>query len=101
MSVIQQAVKAASTEPLCVVPTSSYSSQLKKCPTLKKGMKSSCVGTLQKALRTHGEFLKYNGKPTTINNDFGPATKDAVKKFQKKKKLVVDGIVGSKTKAKL
>lgn len=102
MSVIQQAVKKASIEPNCVKSTSSNTGKLSKCPTLKKGMRSSCVGDLQRALRTHGEYLRYNGSPTKIDDYFGPVTEDAVIKFQKKKKISPsNGIVGPKTKAKL
>ena len=37
----------------------------------------------------------------TIDGDFGKDTLAAVKKFQKSKKLTVDGIVGKKTREAL
>jgi hypothetical protein len=52
---------------------------------LKKGSKGESVRTLQ-------EFLKI-----TVDGDFGPKTESAVKAFQKKTGLTVDGIVGRNT----
>lgn len=52
---------------------------------LKKGSKGEAVKTLQ-------EFLNI-----TIDGDFGNNTEAAVKEFQSKNGLVVDGIVGQKT----
>lgn len=52
---------------------------------LKKGSKGEAVKTLQ-------EFLKI-----TIDGDFGNNTEAAVKEFQSKNGLQVDGIVGQKT----
>ncbi|WP_242987881.1 peptidoglycan-binding protein [Anaerofustis stercorihominis] len=73
--------------PKYTVPVSDY-------PTLKKGSKGSYVKKLQTKLNEFGYNLKIDGI-------FGAATLAAVKKFQKKYKLVVDGIVGKKTWAKL
>jgi hypothetical protein len=53
--------------------------------TLKKGSKGESVKTLQ-------EFLKI-----TVDGDFGSKTESAVKSYQKKNGLVVDGTVGPKT----
>lgn len=50
---------------------------------------------IQKALKNAGF---YNG---TIDGVIGEETKEAIKKFQKEKGLIVDGIVGSKTWDKL
>lgn len=44
------------------------------------------------------ELGYYSGK---IDGVFGPQTKAAVKKFQKNQSLVVDGVVGKKTRAAL
>jgi len=52
---------------------------------LKKGSKGESVRTLQ-------EFLKI-----TIDGDFGTKTESAVKAFQKKTGLTVDGVVGKNT----
>ena len=52
---------------------------------LKKGSKGESVKTLQ-------EFLKI-----TVDGDFGPKTESAVKAFQKKTGLTVDGVVGKNT----
>jgi len=52
---------------------------------LKKGSKGESVRTLQ-------DFLKI-----PVDGDFGPKTESAVKSYQKKNGLVVDGVVGPKT----
>ena len=52
---------------------------------LKKGSKGESVRTLQ-------EFLKI-----TVDGDFGSKTESAVKAFQKKTGLTVDGVVGKNT----
>ncbi|WP_144121120.1 peptidoglycan-binding domain-containing protein [Catellatospora sichuanensis] len=62
--------------------------------TVKKGAKGALVRTLQTRLNVFGHKLRVDG-------DFGNLTQIAVKRFQKAKKLTVDGIVGPKTWAKL
>lgn len=63
--------------------------------TLKFGDRGSEVEKLQRCLnKTIKTFLNVDGS-------FGPATEKAVKKFQKKYKLEVDGICGPKTRAKI
>jgi hypothetical protein len=52
---------------------------------LKKGSKGESVRTLQ-------EFLKI-----TVDGDLGPKTESAVKSYQKKTGLTVDGVVGKNT----
>lgn len=64
-------------------------------PTLKKGSKGAAVLTLKKKLKKKG----YKG--FIMNNKFGEGTLKAVKSFQRKNKLVVDGIVGEKTWGKI
>ena len=71
-----------------------------KCPyaepkkLVKVGSKGDGVRWLQWHLNQAGEKLKVDGY-------FGTLTKAAVLNFQKKQKLVQDGIVGSKTRAAL
>jgi hypothetical protein len=60
----------------------------------RRGMKGKKVRLIQEWLCLHG----YN---IFIDGDFGPATESAVRAFQRKKRLKVDGIVGPKTFAKL
>ena len=62
-------------------------------PTLRKGAKGKNVEMLQKLLIGHKEQLPKYG----ADGDFGNETLKAVKNFQKKHDLVVDGIVGPKT----
>lgn len=64
--------------------------------TLKKGMYSDDVVTLQKILKNEGYY-----KLPKATGYFGTTTEKAVKAFQKNKGLVVDGLVGPKTKAAL
>jgi hypothetical protein len=52
---------------------------------IKKGSKGESVRTLQ-------DFLKI-----PVDGDFGPKTESAVKSYQKKNGLIVDGVVGPKT----
>jgi peptidoglycan hydrolase-like protein with peptidoglycan-binding domain len=54
-------------------------------PLLKKGSKGQYVVTLQKLLGVN------------VDGKFGPRTEEAVKKFQRSKKLVADGKVGDYT----
>jgi cell wall-associated NlpC family hydrolase len=60
--------------------------------TLYQGKKGKQVKILQSALNSKGAKLKVDGK-------FGPATKSAVKKFQRANGLSTDGRVGPKTRA--
>ncbi|MBC9000455.1 peptidoglycan-binding domain-containing protein [Micromonospora aurantiaca (nom. illeg.)] len=62
-------------------------------PTLRKGSKGAAVGRLQGALVAHGYQLKVDG-------DFGARTYAAVRSFQARKRITVDGIVGDQTWAK-
>lgn len=63
-------------------------------PTLRRGAKGELVTQLQDLLSKDGSTLKIDGI-------FGAGTQSAVRAFQKKHGLVVDGIVGPKTWAEL
>lgn len=64
---------------------------------VKKGSKGNNVKWVQWELKRLGYDLGKYG----IDGDFGTATDKAVRAFQKKKKLTVDGIVGKNTRAAL
>lgn len=61
---------------------------------LKLGMKNPHVRQLQALLNAHGAAL-------TLDSDFGPATDKAVRAFQSRRRLQVDGLVGPRTQAAL
>lgn len=63
-------------------------------PVLRKGAKGPAVGRLQGALVAHGYSLK-------VDDDFGPRTYAAVRAFQARKRISVDGVVGPQTWGKL
>jgi peptidoglycan hydrolase-like protein with peptidoglycan-binding domain len=62
-------------------------------PIIKKGSKGGFVKTLQRLLVALG----YSCGSSGIDGDFGSATDKAVRAYQKKKNLGVDGIVGKNT----
>ncbi len=64
-------------------------------PKLRLGSTSASVKTLQRSLN------KILGTKLTISGRFDKATKAAVKEFQEAYNLKVDGVVGSKTWAKI
>lgn len=66
-------------------------------PMLKFGSRGTDVKFLQSMLLQLGEKLPKYG----ADGDFGSETEAALKSFQKKNKLEVDGIVGPKTWAKI
>lgn len=61
---------------------------------LRRGSKGKAVAKLQRQLVSKGFHIAVDG-------DFGPATDQAVRAFQKNSKLVVDGILGPQTSKKL
>lgn len=69
-------------------------------PNLKKGSTGTQVRNLQECLNYLG-FKGKDGKALTTDGDFGTNTECALRAFQKKYKLSVDGIYGSKSKAKM
>lgn len=62
-------------------------------PTLKRGSKGEYVTMLQTKLKNKGYDLGKYG----VDGDFGSATENAVKAFQKDHGLTADGIVGANT----
>ncbi len=62
--------------------------------TLRHGDRSQAVRTLQKNLNSHGGAL-------VVDGDYGDATEKAVRAYQLKAGLVVDGIAGEKTQTSL
>ncbi len=67
---------------------------------LKFGSKGDAVATLQKQLAKLG-YKGKNGKPLSIDGNFGESTEFAVIQFQKTNGLVDDGKAGDKTRAAL
>lgn len=63
-------------------------------PVLRLGSKGEAVADLQRHLARLGYSLQADGL-------FGPATREAVRRFQKDKGLAADGIVGPQTRATL
>ena len=62
-------------------------------------LSSGSTGEEVKSLQQRLNVLGFG--PLVVDGIFGPATEEAVKKFQKQNGLVVDGIVGPQTRAKL
>lgn len=58
---------------------------------VKKGVKSICVGTLQILLNSK------NGEKLEVDNSCGALTEAAIKRYQAKKGLEVDGVCGKNT----
>lgn len=69
-------------------------------PTLKKGSTGSEVKKLQRNLNEL-KITDADGDKLAVDGDFGTSTREAVKKFQKKYGLTVDGIYGKKSAAKM
>lgn len=67
---------------------------------IKKGMKDPEVGTVQILLKAKG-YKGKDGKVLQIDNSAGSNTDFAIRAFQKKNSLEVDGVVGSNTWNKL
>jgi N-acetyl-anhydromuramyl-L-alanine amidase AmpD len=68
---------------------------------LQKGAKGEQVKTLQRLLIGSGYVMKNGTKTYGVDGSFGTATENAVKAFQKARKLSDDGIVGKATWAAL
>lgn len=78
-----------------VVSVSGLSASAASYPTLRKGDKGENVKTLQTMLN------EINDAGLDVDGSFGSKTQTAVKNFQKKYSLKVDGIVGPATWSKL
>lgn len=65
------------------------------CPTLRKGARNDVVNVLQALLVCNGYSNAY------VDGNYGSGTYDAVRSYQSKKGLAVDGIAGQNTFAKL
>ena len=63
---------------------------------IKKGSICTAVSTIQVLLNYLG-YKGTDGKPLTVDGEFGPHTDNAVRTFQRTKKLEIDGIVGPLT----
>lgn len=63
-------------------------------PTIRRGAKGDLVAQLQ-------TFLSKDGSTLAIDGIFGPGTQSAVRAFQKRYGLTIDGIVGPQTWGKL
>lgn len=59
-------------------------------PTVRRGATGEAATTVQYLLRHHGAGLE-------VDDDFGTQTEGAVRDFQRKKNLTVDGVVGPQT----
>ena len=71
---------------------SSYSRN--SCPTLRRGARGDAVVKMQKRLTTHQTHLD---EETFVDGIFGPVTEQEVRRFQRSKRLCVDGVVGRNT----
>lgn len=78
-------------KPNSTTATDTALADIAKYGTLKEGMKSTAVTTMQKKLKTLGYFTD------NATGFFGTATKKAVTDFQKANKLKADGVAGAAT----
>ena len=77
-----------------IVPTLDYSAN----PTIRKGVKNNYVTILQQGLKKLGYDLGTSGdNKDGIDGNYGSKTVNAVRKFQTKANIKVDGICGPKT----
>lgn len=65
-------------------------------PVLRKGSRCAEVGTVQTLYNALG-YTGKNGRPLTVDHDFGDNVEYATKNFQKACGLNPDGIIGQKT----
>jgi len=74
-------------------PAPAPPSNNKQRPTIRRNARGADVKYLQTRLLYHGEQLPKFG----VDSHFGAETEAAVKRFQRRKKIGVDGIVGPQT----
>lgn len=92
---ISYTTKAPATNPPITTTKSSATATPKATGSLKLGSTGTEVRNVQKRLKELG-YLK-----GSVDGDFGTATQEAVKAFQKNNGLTADGKVGKETLAKL
>lgn len=82
---------------------SAYARYAKRGPkALEAGRSGNLrLGSIGPGVRDVQGLLVHAGYSLKVDGDFGPATRDAVKEFQRSVGLTPDGIVGPKTQAKL
>jgi peptidoglycan hydrolase-like protein with peptidoglycan-binding domain len=88
------AVPAVMTTAQATAAPAAHAAKATNWPVVSKGAKGGRVRAIQYLLDAHGAKLKVDGV-------FGTATENAVKAFQKKVKVTVDGKVGPQTWPKL
>ena len=69
-------------------------------PVIQNGDEGDTALALQRILKAAG-YKGADGKALTLDGDFGANTQYAVRQFQKRYGLTVDGVVGEKTWRKL
>ena len=89
LMILSVGIFAGASRPTKSIDTASYAA------VISQGNTGSTVKTIQRKLKNWGY---YKG---AVDGIFGPKTKEAVKYFQRKNGLKVDGIVGNKTLAAL
>lgn len=93
-------ISVLSDGPKAGVTSKEEGSSLAAEPTLKKGSTGTQVKKLQRNLNTL-KITDASGKTLNVDGAFGACTQEALKKFQKKHGLSVDGIYGQKSYAKM
>lgn len=97
MDMFRYAVKSAAGKTSTAIPDSQPAQPQTSQPVLRKGSKGQDVRDMQSLLLKAGESLPKYG----TDGSFGSETETAVKSFQKRKDLAVDGVCGPKTWAAL
>lgn len=69
-------------------------------PTIRRGASGHAVKVVQRLLHSM-KYLGADGKVVEIDGDFGANTEYAVKSYQKRNKLTVDGVVNGETWKKM